>query len=482
MLITCLQGLSAYAQNIELPDIGSTADTVFSPEEERRLGKAFMQNVRQYLQVSNDPTINSYIQALGSRLVSHIDNYPLDFTFFVIQDHSINAFAGPGGYIGIHTGLILATESESELASVVAHEVAHITQRHLQRSFETARKLNLTTAAAFIAAIIIGSQNPQIGEAILASTLAGNVQTQINFTRTHEREADRIGIELLSNAGFNPRAMPAFFERLQQKNRLFANEVPEFLRTHPVTLSRISDSRNRAEQVPQQSMSNSIGYFLTRVKIKVTTADRPEELIKQFATSLKQKEYRNEYATRYGYALALLANNNYREARRTIQQLIEKDRERVDYLITQAQIDMQDRQLQRASRSLAHALELYPNNTPITIQYAQVLLETGHNTKARNILRKYILTQQSEPSVHQMLAKAEKKAGYHVAAHRSLAEFHFLEGRLHQAIDHLQMAMSQKGSNQYINAQLEARLKQFEQEIILEQQFSLPFLRAGDSK
>ena len=168
---------SANSQVINLPDIGSTADATLSPDQEKRLGEAFMRNLRQSLEIVDDPVVNSYVQDIGNRLVSHVENYPLDFTFFVVNDPTINAFAGPGGYIGVNTGLILATDSESELASVLAHETAHVTQRHLQRSFETANKLNLPTAAAIIAAMILGAQtnNGQAAEALLAATMAGSV-------------------------------------------------------------------------------------------------------------------------------------------------------------------------------------------------------------------------------------------------------------------------------------------------------------------
>jgi len=167
-----------------------------------------------------------------------------------VLENDINAFAGPGGYIGVNSGLILMTEAESELASVIAHEIGHVTQRHLFRAAEAAGRLSIPTMAATLAAILLGTQSPAMGQAAIMAIQAGSVQFQINFTRENEEEADRVGMQTLANSQFDPRSMPTFFERLQQSTRYYGQNIPEFLRTHPVTASRISDTRGRAETYP----------------------------------------------------------------------------------------------------------------------------------------------------------------------------------------------------------------------------------------
>lgn len=466
---------SANSQVINLPDIGSTADATLSPDQEKRLGEAFMRNLRQSLEIVDDPVVNSYVQDIGNRLVSHVENYPLDFTFFVVNDPTINAFAGPGGYIGVNTGLILATDSESELASVLAHETAHVTQRHLQRSFETANKLNLPTAAAIIAAMILGAQtnNGQAAEALLAATMAGSAQTQINFTRAHEAEADRVGMQLLEQAGFDPRAMPAFFEKLQQESRLYASSaIPEFLSTHPVTLERISDTRNRAEQYPHKKVQSSTGYYLARAKIQAILSKDPAKLVKQYTESLKSGKFANAIGEKYGYALALYANRNYQKALQTITQLIQHDRERVPYLVTKAQIEIDANNLNRANKTLDNALKLYPHNEPLTELFAQTLIDMRQPEKAKLIIQEQIRYSPSNPAIYKLLAQAEDNLGFSGSAHQALAEYYYLDGNIHQAIEQLQLALQQKNSDkQYAKSRIEARLKQFKEEALLEQQF-----------
>ena len=234
---------------IQLPDFGDSSSKAFSNADERAIGEAFMREIRSRLTIVDDPEVEQYIQWIGYRLVSESDYYNLGFTFFVVADNQINAFAAPGGYIGANSGLITASESESELAAVLAHETAHVTQRHIARSIELAGRNNIPAIAGLIAAIIIGTQNSQAGAATAAAVVGGQAQKQIDFTRANEKEADRVGMQLLESSGFDPRAMPAFFEKLQSESRYY-RKPPEFLSTHPVTTARIADTRGRAEQFP----------------------------------------------------------------------------------------------------------------------------------------------------------------------------------------------------------------------------------------
>jgi len=461
---------SSLAATIELPDIGSTADAVLSVEDEKRMGKAFIRSARQFYKVIDDPLINNYIQSLGNRLTSHIENSPFEFTFFVVDEPSINAFAGPGGYIGVNTGTILATESESELAAVIAHEIAHVTQRHMQRSFEKASNLSLPTTAALIAAILLGSQNPQAASALLAATIAGSTQTQINFTRAHEHEADRVGMNLLVEAGFDPRAMPVFFEHLQKKSQSYSNVLPEFLSTHPITVNRISDSRNRAEQYPLHKISYNTSFHIVRSQFLVNSATNVKDLAKEYAKTIKSGKYNNEFAHKYGYALALVASEDLIEARKVISALIKDDQERVPYLLTQAQIEVNSGKLKLALTLLKKALKSYPHNEPLTILYTTTLLDTGNTDLSRKLLKEQIRYHPSNPLHFKLLATAEKRAGFNSAAYQALAEHDYLYGRTHLAIDHLRMAMRQIDNNKLSKTRIEARLLELKKEILTEQE------------
>ena len=253
--------LFAGSDNISLPDFGDSAGSVISPTYERRLGQMFLKQVRQFSRFISDPEVESYIKSLGYNLTSHTDDNEQPFQFLVIDNPTINAVAGPGGIIGINSGVILNSGSESELAGVVAHEIAHVTQRHLARNFEEAKKYSLPTAAAMIGALIIATQAPAAGQAAISGVAGLSIQNQINFTRENEEEADRIGISLLAKSGYKPRGMPLFFEKLQKLSKFSQSNAPEYFRTHPLTISRIADTRARAESFPKKSFKNPFQNF-----------------------------------------------------------------------------------------------------------------------------------------------------------------------------------------------------------------------------
>ena len=263
---------------IELPDMGDSSGTLITPAEEKEFGEAFFRSLHSQISINQDAEIQQYIQSIGQKLVANSDEPSHPFHFFVVMENDINAFAGPGGYIGVNSGLILMTEAESELASVMGHEIAHVTQRHLFRAAEAQSRLSIPTIAGTLAAILLGTQAPALGQAAIMAIQAGSVQFQINFTRENEEEADRVGMQILSSSHFDPRSMPTFFERLQQSTRYSGQAIPEFLRTHPVTASRISDTRGRAETYPYKQYPDSLDYQLTKAKIRVlTTTDTAEE-------------------------------------------------------------------------------------------------------------------------------------------------------------------------------------------------------------
>jgi predicted Zn-dependent protease len=227
---------SGWALDIALPEMGDSAGELISPREEQEIGQAFFWRLQQSTDLVEDPEVNSYIQSLGYRLASNSNEPNLNYTFFVVPDATVNAFATPGGYVGVNSGLILTAANEDELASVMSHEIAHITQRHILRSFENSKRMTIPRTAAMIAAALLGAADPKAGSAAIMAVQAGSIQSQIDYTRANEAEADNIGMQTLVKSGFNPDAMPSFFEKLQQASRFYGGDaIPEFLRTHPVT-------------------------------------------------------------------------------------------------------------------------------------------------------------------------------------------------------------------------------------------------------
>lgn len=452
--------------SITLPDIGDASSVELSIPEERKLGEAFMRSIRQNVKLIDDPLTNDYIKSLGNLLVGFAGYHPLDFSFFVVDDGRINAFAGPGGYVGVNSGLILASESESELASVLAHELAHVTQRHLLRSFEAASKMSLPTAAALIAAIILGAHNPQAAEALLAAGIASGQQSQLNFSRLHEQEADRVGIETLSQAGFDARAMPVFFERLQQASRGVESGAPEFLSTHPVTLGRIADSRGRAEQFPFRQYSDSVEYHLIRARLAYLSDTRPAaQRVKTYATNLKSGKYRSEIALRYAYALALTDHKDFSGAREQLAQLLKRDTERVAYFAAQADIEGAAGDPAKSISILNHALRLYPHDTPLTFKLAETYLTSGDLKQARAVLLEQERFEQGNPVYYHLLARVAERANDAQTTHEALAEFHYLYGRIPLAIEHLQTALRLPGLTFYIRSRIEARERVIQDEM-----------------
>ncbi len=478
LLLSILTPLPAAGQTdaVKLPDIGATAQAYLSSEQERRLGEAFMRNVRRSLHLVDDPEVADYIQNLGYRLLANSEFSGQEFTFFVVDSPVINAFAGPGGHIGIHSGLFLITRSEAELASVVAHEIAHVTQRHLARAVEATAKMNLPMAAALIAALVLGSQDAQMGTAALAAAAAGNIQRQIDFTRSNEKEADRIGVQILAAAGFDPRAMPDFFARMQQASRTPENPRFEFLRTHPVTTSRIADTRNRAEQYPPRETADSLNYALIKAKLAVFTSRDPQRSLALFQARLDGAREAPGLADRYGYALALLQTGQHETARKIASELVAGHPDKIAFQILLAEAELASGATEQALQRYAGQLALNPFNAPLTLLYARALISNDQALQASTLLNAYLHRKKAPPLLYSLLAKAENAAGNPIAAHQALAEFYFLNGETGSAINQLRIALrliGKKGQdakrNTQIQSQIQARLEQLKTVFLQEQ-------------
>jgi predicted Zn-dependent protease len=450
--------------HIELPEIGDPTGTSFTPMQEQQLGEAFFRNLHSQMEINQDAEVTDYIQNLGHRLTANSDKPETPFSFFVVNSGQINAFAGPGGYIGVNAGLILASESESELASVMAHEIAHITQRHLFQYFQDSARMSLPMAAAMLAAMLVGSQSAQGGQAALMASQAAMAQHQINFTRDNEAEADRVGMQILSKSSFDPRGMPTFFERLQQSTRFSGHSVPEFLLTHPVTTSRISDTRGRSEGFPYRQYPDSMVYQIIRSKLRVQTSRDAKSAIAYFKLIEQQGTAEQQDVARYGLALALIRNFQTQEGLDILQQLIRKYPDQPYFVNAMAESQMLAKDYAAAEKTFESGLRRFPDYRSMTLNYVRTLLTNQKAEQARKLLQQYSLRHKPGPGIHELMAEIYSQLGQQAESHRFVAEYYYASGQTRAAIQQLRLAKSIAGDDRYVSAVIDERLKELREE------------------
>jgi len=445
-------------EKIQLPDMGDSAGALISPLQEKEFGEAFFRNLHQQAEINQDVEIQQYIQTIGRQLAAHSDTPSNPFHFFVVMDPNINAFAGPGGYIGVNSGLILLTEAESELASVMAHEIAHVTQRHLYRSIEKASKMSIPTVAATLAAILIGTQSPNMGQAALMAIQAGNIQFQIDFTRDHEKEADRVGMQTLAGANYDPRSMPTFFERLQQSTRYYGKGVPEFLRTHPVSENRVADTRGRAEIYPYRQYPDSLAYLLTKAKLTVISAEDKRTPMQHFTTLEMQGTPEQRAVARYGMGLVQLETQQYPAASEIFQKLTEQYPEQPQYIAALARTAMEAHEYEKAGKLYEKAIASFPSNDAVKIEYTRSLIKTAQPQHAKQVLQSLSDSQKEQPFYYELLAQIFADLKQPGESHRYMAEYYYASGETEAAIMQIRLAKQETNLSFQLQAILNERL------------------------
>ena len=452
---------------VRLPDFGDASEETLSPADERALGEAFMREIRSRLTLVGDPLVEQYVQSLGYRLVASSDRQDLGFTFFVVEDESLNAFAAPGGFIGINSGLVLATRSESELASVLAHEIAHVTQRHIARAFEHASRSNLPVLAGILAAIVIGAQDVEAGQATAAAVIGSSAQRRINFTRQNELEADRIGIRLLADAGFDPGEMAGVFEKLQNAAR-YSQRPPEFLSTHPVTTNRIAEARDRAARLPYRQHRSSEAYYLVRVTLRVRIARDAQHVLDRLIEELATGQTQSAAANAYGQALAMARLGREHDARAVLERLVESHPDNMTFRAGLAGNAARTGDLSQALALYSEGLDLYPDDKGLVRGHAAALIEAGRPGGALELIDGYGQLHAIDTEMYRLRADAHGRLGRTLESRADLAEHYYLSGRLEQAIHQLRLAIREekrgKGRDFYRIARVEARLEELQRE------------------
>ncbi|HEX5419687.1 MAG TPA: M48 family metalloprotease, partial [Gammaproteobacteria bacterium] len=394
----------------DLPELGSPADAVLSKSNEAQLGREVMMQMRSAGGVNDDPLLTEYIQTLGSQLSSRANDGSQSFHFFIVNNDEINSFALPGGYIGVNSGLLLATADESELAAVLAHEISHVTQRHIARAIYDAQRTSIISMATMLAGLLLGAASHASGDAmagVLTATQAAAAQRQINFTRENEQEADRVGIGLLSESGFDPNAMADFFEKLEQRYGAAEREVPQMLQDHPVTTERIAEARARARQLPSAHPADSMLYGLMKARLAVLDSPTPQAALKKIEAEPDQ----NSPAMRYGRALALSRMSRDDQAGRMFGKLAAEYPGVIAYRIGEAEALAASGLYDQALKIDADAIALSPRNVPLTISYAQTLINAGQPGRAHHLLLDLLNNVPPTPEQIRLIARAADASG-----------------------------------------------------------------------
>jgi len=425
---------------IQLPEIGDSSARVLSGSQSNKIGRRAYYQLREYNFILEDPESSYYLQALGERIAAGT-NRPLgSFTFFIVNDPRINAFAMPGGYIGMNLGLMTAAETESELGGVLAHEITHVTQQHIARILEATKPYDLATGALVLAAILLGGGDGEIATAAISAGLASSIERQINFTRAHEHEADRLGIQLLATANLDVNGMAAFFERLDQQSRYYSSSnFPDFLRTHPVTTTRIAEARSRATNYNQGDIKSSRSFALIRNRLRVLGADPASNPL------LGNPHKDADIASRYGHALALQRNGQQKQAMKVFAKLLSEDESTLLFHLGLAQSALEIKEMEAALAAYEKAARLFPNHPVLQLRQGEALLVAGKPHEGRTMLQRATRQQPDYPPLHKLLARSAAELSRPIDAHLHLVDYHFFSGRQTEAEDQIDIALKFDG-------------------------------------
>ncbi|MFT5759170.1 MAG: putative Zn-dependent protease, partial [Alteromonadaceae bacterium] len=435
--ITSSYLFAAESDKNKLPEIGTAGVSVLSVDKERRIGQAMMRHIRASQPVISDPVLSEYINRLGNIMVRNANDVNYSFEFFLINSRELNAFAFFGGHVGVHSGLLTTAESESELASVIAHEISHVTQRHLARRLESQSRSQPLTMAAMISGLLISLVNPSLGIAALTTSMAASQQAGINYTRGNEKEADRVGITLLANSGFDPMGAPDFFGKMAAKYR-YKSTPPAMLLTHPMPESRIAEARIRAQNMPPIRLAPSLSFELAKARIIARYERDPEVNIQLFLETLEKQRYAIKEAANYGLGISYFEHGEYNKAKLILQALLANDPNNLFYIDVLSDIYIKTKEFNQATLLLADLNLLMPNNQVVALNYANVLQEAEKYDQSALILQDFLLVNPGHFIANDLLATVYRKQKKTALMHVTNAEVYALLGAYPRAIDELQ--------------------------------------------
>ncbi|MDO8786837.1 MAG: M48 family metalloprotease [Sulfuritalea sp.] len=443
-----------------LPDLGEAAQAEFSPAMERRIGESVMLEIRRDPAWLDDPEVTSYLNRVGNRLSAQSEEARQEFEFFALRDSTLNAFAMPGGYIGVHTGLILAAASESELASVLAHEISHVTQHHLARLINKSGQGQVTSLLALAVAILAARSSPDLAMGAAMAGQGAAIQNQLNYSRDFEREADRTGLGVLERSGFDIRGMGSFFERLQKSGRLYENNAPGYLRTHPLTTERVADIGNRIQGRPYKQVQDSLEFQLVRAKLRAQEGTSRDAVV-EFEARLKDRSFAgSEAAMRYGLAQARARDGNLPAAERELSELRRLKVESPMIETFAAQLRLKQGDAAGAVRLLRAAQPRYPQERAIAYGLVESLQQARLPADAIKVTEDELLSYPSDAKMHALQAKTYSMLGKRLQQHRAQAEAYALLGQVPAAVEQFELAQKAGDGNFYEQSQVDSRLRE----------------------
>jgi len=459
-LIAISLTLSTHANNQTLPTLGDASSGVVSQQTEHALGRAWLRALRSQAPILADPILTDYIESLIYNIASNSELEDHRLEIVILGSPLLNAFAVPGGVIGVNAGLFNYAKTEDEFSSVLAHEIAHLSQRHFARNVEEARRNKLPHMAAMLASVVVAATaGGDVALAAITSTQAAIQRQQLAYSRQNEQEADRIGMRTLVRSNYDPNAMPSLFEHMHQVTRLRGDDVPEYLLTHPLTQNRISDSRNRAVQYPTLNYHIHDDYYLMQARVILEYSNSITETINFFDNALKDNNSGTPDANRYGLALAYTKAEQPKKALTALTPLLEKDPDKIAYVIARSNIDVIDNDFDGAIERLSDALTLTPGNHPLTIYYAETLLKSGQATKAIRLLEPHTKNRPNDPNLWYLIAETRGLAGDIIGVHLARAEYFIMMGSMERATEQLKYAEEKSGKNFQVLARIEQRRK-----------------------
>ncbi|MFA9459863.1 M48 family metalloprotease [Thiohalorhabdus sp. Cl-TMA] len=468
VLAALLMGLLGSAPTVsadQLPSLGSQTGGALTATQEREIGKRFLSRAQRQLTFVQDPEILEYVRTIGHRIAAQTDFHAYPFHFYVVQDPSLNAFAVPGGYIFLHSGLIEATDSAAELAGVLAHEIAHITQRHMARQVAASQQTQLESLLLVLAGVMAGMQGQgEAAQALVAGASAYSQQEMLSYSRSHEHEADRLGVGYLAASGFDPEGLPAFLEELQNWAQLQGQSPPAYMSTHPLTTNRISDARNRASRMQAASASTPLGedtFQRIRARMRAISAESSQEAYNHFREAVKRRP--QDHSARYGLALAARFSGRTEEAIGILRGLMEDAPEEVAYRSALAELLLSAGRPGGAVQAIRSALELRPDAPELREQLGEAQLAEGNASEALRTLVEVTRDYPDRASAHRALAEAYARTDQPIQAHRAEAEARWLLGQRAEALEQLRLAerLAQEQSSDQLGL-IRARIKELQ--------------------
>jgi len=446
------------SEEIRLPELGDSTSGVVSRQREKELGQMWLRMFRSQVKTSSDALLQQYVEKTVKGLAEYSPLEDKSIDVVVVSNETMNAFAVPGGIMGVHTGLFLFAENEDQFSSVIAHELGHLSQRHYARSLEAQRNSTIPTLAGMLGALVLAATaGGEAGIAAMTATQAAALDSQLRFSRKNEQEADRVGIETLARSGRDPDAAGEMFEQMLKATRYY-RRPPEFLLTHPVTEKRIADAKLRSQRMEDVPPSDSRDYHLMRARIRLAGEPTPQQAVKRFNAELNGIND-NEDAARYGLALAQLAAGKPDMALDTLQPLLDKEPSKAAFVLARADIDLVRENYSSATQRLQHALDRNPGDHALTMGLANAHFKAGNYLAAERLLAKYSRIRKKDPSVWYLLAETHGLAGDIVGVHEARAEYYILNGIFDKALQHLRHGIRMTKNEYQANAILEQRLK-----------------------